>query len=79
MLHGLHNGPHVSQLSRTHKNLIKSHEPLIATQLSDVMETNGVMENAIQDMSNDWFMDEGDEYHCGNFNRKDGDDTYSKV
>ena len=80
MLHGPHNGPHVSQLSRTHQKLLKSHEPLIASQLSDSVETNDVvMEIAIQDMINDWFMDEGEEDPCGHFNSKDGDDTYNKV
>ena len=80
MLHGPHNGPHVSQLSRTYQKLLKSHEPLIATQSSDPVETNGVvMEHAIQDMINDWFMDEGEEDPCGNFNSKDGDETYNKV
>ena len=74
MLHGPHNEAHVSQLSRTHQNILELHE------LSDAMETNDVMmENAIQDMINDWFMDEGEEYPCGNFNRKDGDETYNKV
>ena len=53
---------------------------MIATQLSDAVETNDVvMETVIQDMINDWFMDEGKKDPYGQFNSKDGDDTYNKV
>ena len=54
MLHGPNNGPHVSQLSRTHHNLLKAQAPLVFERLSDQMETNDVvMEIAMQDMIND--------------------------
>ena len=60
--------------------MLKENDPLLYTQLRDENISNGVvMEGAINDMINDWFMDEGDEDSCAHFNNRDGDETYHKV
>jgi len=62
------------------QNMLKEHDPLLYTQLRDENIANDVvMEGAINDMINDWFMDEGDEDPCAHFNSRDGDETYRKV
>ena len=54
--------------------MLKEHDPLLYTQLrDDTIANERVMEEAINDMISDWFMDEGDEDPCAHFNSKDGD------
>ena len=63
-----------------HQKMLQEHDPLLYTQLRDENIANDVvMEGAINDMINDWLMDEGAEDPCAHFNSRDGDETYHKV
>jgi len=76
VLLGPHNGARVLKLLRTHQNQAS----VDFEHLSDQNKIHDAkMEGVMQDMINDWFMDEGEEETYGNFNNQDDEETYNKV